>query len=339
MWFYCVVSSLLVLVLVLMRFSCVVSLLNAIAANSGAACLAVRCEVLKENTTWLFQCSPDKPLDSGLQLLPMLDIEEWVAAETQILSPMSALVAKSGRAGIWAQQIGAVAPLKTVLGLKGFHNMSEAACRQLAHHFNIELPAGADFFEVIKSLIMCCCPKLSEEKLMNILQLRAIDPQAETAAILSGELSESFGKDSEEVQRWADSKLQEVETMKPYREKLAALVAKVKATATSSGSTSTRSKKASKAFTPGEPVTDEELFSEVMAKRFCPEEPSLRLYKDYKNRRWLGYLFKQSRSRSFQEYGDTGALALVLQWFWKLSHEAGGATCPYDWIDKAAQQP
>lgn len=62
--------------------------------------------------------------------------------------------------------------------------------------------------------------------------------------------------------------------------------------------------------------------------KLAPLHATTRLYKDNGNRRWLGYLRGKSRSRSFDLYGETGAMAQVLAFLWEVS----GERCPHAWI-------
>ena len=56
-------------------------------------------------------------------------------------------------------------------------------------------------------MIKSACSWVSEEELLEILRQRHLDPELETAAIISEETAGLFGNDAGDVEAWADTTL------------------------------------------------------------------------------------------------------------------------------------
>lgn len=299
----------------------------------------MRAELIDLHGKYYYKPNLDN-IQDHMKLLPILSLADWEAVQHEWRPPLANIVDPKDIHGLWTVQKGIARPLIQIAALQGFPAMSEAAVARLCEHLGVKIPVGSDLFEKLKLLIKHCCSWISEEELWTILQSRHLDPSLDTAALLSSEVTEVFGKDAEEVGQWAQTKLKQHASLQPFQDKLDNMAKQFKPKTPAASKVPKSSSKASSSTSMPSHTTpnDQELFTEGTARTLLPPEPSAKIYKDFYNSRWLGFIHGQSRSRSWSVHGDTKSLCLVVTWLWTVHQRAGGSACPFDWVNKAAKE-
>lgn len=181
--------------------------------------LAMKANVVKQGADYFFKvsCAATDDPKLCLKLMPILSFADHDSVLHDWTGPLHAAVLKADRRGLCAKQRGRVRPLAEVLALRGFPGVTEAGMRSIAAMVGAKVKAGGDMFDVLTSTIKKLVPAVTEEQLLDIVQLRCIDPSIESATILASEVSEAFGKDQQQVETWAANKLKEHENEAGFR--------------------------------------------------------------------------------------------------------------------------
>eukprot|EP00974_Lingulodinium_polyedra_P134153 11228291-Lingulodinium_polyedra.AAC.1 len=308
--------------------------------SQGTATIALRARQTRQHGVNYFQPAVDDL--ECFTLFHVTDFEEIDAVNVEWRSPLhNALANNTGFAGIWAEQIGDVASAKAVVARLGFSTLSDAAIAKLCDFWGVARPDSFDAFETLTALIKMCLPSITDDELYEILAQRRLSRSTEVAEIVL-EMQDCFGKESADVNKWAEQEIKHAESEKPFAEKLKKLYASTRAArdlAASKGKGKGKSKgRRGKDRNP--PVAAEvpsEALSEEDARRLCPGVESMRIYRDENNRRWLGYIFKKSLSRSWAIHGDLKASAIVVYWMWCEFEKVSGQSCPHEWLAALAK--
>ena len=158
------------------------------------------------------------------------------------------------------------------------------------------------------------------------------------------ELSDCFGKDGADITKWATAAIKQQEGDKPFGDKLEALFKETKAGAALAREAKGKGKGKGKGKCKGKgrhfgDELPERGLEEEEARALCPPVSSCRIYRDEGNRRWLGYIYRGSKSRAWHTYGDLKASAIVILWLWnEFKRCGGGQPCPVGWIAELGRE-
>ena len=142
-----------------------------------------------------------------MSIIPVTSLDQLDSCEMQWLSPLHIHAAKleEDLQGCWAMQLGATRTAKYVAAKAGFPTMTLAGLIQLAQALGCKLPAAADMFDVLQCLIKLCCPGISDSEVHAILARRSLEERKhEPTAEIMNVVADIFGKDSEDVEKWAE---------------------------------------------------------------------------------------------------------------------------------------
>eukprot|EP00974_Lingulodinium_polyedra_P090847 8809279-Lingulodinium_polyedra.AAC.1 len=187
--------------------------------SQGSAFIAIGADFVMRGDLGFYKPKLDS-IEVDMQVFTMLSLDDWLAVQIEWQAPLANIIERRKLLGLWAAQRGPVRPLLQIAALEGFSALSEAALGRLADHLMLKVPIGADLFDKLSLLIKHCCEWLSEEAIYHILRNRHLDPMLDSAAILSTEVSEVFGKDAPAVTKWAETKLQHHAALNTYQEKI-----------------------------------------------------------------------------------------------------------------------
>eukprot|EP00971_Amphidinium_carterae_P350025 6491349-Amphidinium_carterae.2 len=207
-----------------------------------------------------------------------------------------------------------------------FWQLPNTLLNKVAAVYHIDVPKGADTYQLIESLVQHWLPELSESELLAILHKRLKPADHDDADIIDSKmLAEVLEEDdiedfAVEERQIASKKI----AMAAYTSKVAKLRAKVHPDTSKPGKKKKEEKKK-------EPEIDE--YTKIaldFAKKYVPEP--FNLVKDVRNGRWYGRTALYSVSRSFKKYSESVSLALVLE----SCYQYVGIECPHAWVRKLA---
>ena len=261
---------------------------------------------------------------SSLRVMVVTKIDEWEGLETELWSPMHA--STSGKlvagAGVRMKVIGRPRPLREVVALKAFGNLSQTSLQQLAKHWGVACPAGPSLYTLLSSLVESSLPKLGKDELRNILSRRLFpDKSWLTSLLASDEMDEATADDeNQDVKEHLSTEKTKKDVQQTYAKHFAEHHGGV--------ATGVASKVQRIKWPAGELSLD-------FARSLLPSSASASLQKDQYNNRWIAVSrvggIRRSISRSWPLYGETKSLLLVARqcWEWHCRVHANDQ-CPHE---------
>ena len=207
--------------------------------------------------------------------------------------------------------------------------------RQLASHLRIPTE-GPQLFQVLTGLIKHAYPKIQETELLEILRKRVACKGSELSELLATpEIEEGLTAAEQAEQRaWAESAAtaETAQDGPSYRKAVFELQARLATAKGKKGARAGGSAKGATAKGAWQGPSKFEPKENMSAREAQPYFPfQARVFRDSWSMRWTAFWpGRGSISRSFQLYGEVGALTLCCRWAWELSATLHDQPCPFE---------
>ncbi len=252
-----------------------------------------------------------------LHWLLVTNIDEWQAWDHDWCSPvgLAARVAHKGalQEGLLCMVRGEPKPLLRLAAEKAFWRLPFIPIRKLCQHFAVQAEDGQDLFSCLLALMSLCLPEASEEKLLDLLEARLVNPHFTSSEFLTDPvLSDVFDDDDNKLlQSFFDEEKAKKQVATDFHTHFLE----------KRGAGKNRKPRGKTVKWPANLTRD-------FAKSHAP--PGGQIQKDTFNNSWQGsYQPYGTFSRSWPLYGEKESLKQVLTQLWIWHKRSKGEDCPY----------
>lgn len=265
--------------------------------------------------------------------LPMTSFEDWEAMPFDFIGPLAMALPRSKvPAGIFAKPLSGPDTLLRAMAQHAFSEFPKVCLTSISRHIGLEVCASDSLYTILWNLVSKCCPELSEDRLISILELRVKCPDPLITVVQEHCESDLFDagerKEIREMSRVTAARKTAAEM---FHEEHRARKQRHQASASQPGS------KARQRRCPAPPARQYPASLPASEHDWTIEEvkacmpPDAHLYRDSVNCRWqicFGGKSRESRSAAWLKHGHNGAALRMLQEAWANFERIGGAQCP-----------
>lgn len=269
---------------------------------------------------------------SEVRWLPMTSFDDWEGMPFEFLGPLAmALPSSPVPAGIFAKPTSDPDTLLRSMAQQAFSDFPKMCLVSISRHIGLEVCPSDSLYTTLSKLISKCCPELSEERLVSILELRVTCPDPRVTVVQENCESEMFdASERKEIRdmskqaaarRATEDTLQEEHRARKHRYQASAAHAKARGRAARSSAQPSRHQTSLLAAEHGWTLDE--------VKACMP--PDSHLYRDSVNCRWqicFGGKSRESRSAAWLKHGHNGAALRMLREAWGHWERTSGPQCP-----------
>lgn len=145
--------------------------LGSVASTSG---LGWPAEQIKERRIYVPDCNPSYSAMHMVNFMIMLDENEYEAMCYEWRSPITLVLDKSPRRGLFAHILRGPLPLKKAAAYMCFGALPRTTLYKLSQHWHCECRKSDGVMRLLRALLGHCLPECSEEEVLDILTQREL---------------------------------------------------------------------------------------------------------------------------------------------------------------------